>query len=164
MNGTTPPIVNPPPPAPTPPGNENWALKEVVGSLLSLAIMIVTLGFLVCMFRADANVADTVWQHQTSILATAVSLAGTVTGYYFGRLPAERAAATAQQAATSAQQSLGGATALAQQATANETRIRTQVGSLHAQISTPLGGGTEGAEDSMLRSHVQQGLLQILRG
>ena len=108
--------------------------------------------------------SDTVWQHQTSILATAVSLAGTVTGYYFGRLPAERAAATAQQAATSAQQSLGGATALAQQATANETRIRTQVGSLHAQISTPLGGGIEGAADSMLRSHVQQGLDQILRG
>lgn len=164
MNGPTLPIMNPPPPpAPTPPGNENWALKEVVGSLLSIAIMTFTLGFMAIMFLASATVEDKLWQHQTSILAMALSLAGTVTGYYFGRLPAERAASAAQQALTSAQQNLGGATAIAQQASANASSIRAQVGTLHAQISTPLGGGLEGAEDSMLRSHMKQGLEQILR-
>ena len=76
------------------------------------------------------DVDSTLWQHQSAILQTAVGLAGTVPGYYFGRIPAERAAATAQHAANAARWSLVSTSALGQQAMTNENRIRSQVSDL----------------------------------
>ncbi len=141
----------------------NW-LKEYVAAVLSIVIVSFTMYFMFKMFEAPDNVGQALWQHQSAILQVAVGLAGTVTGYYFGRIPAERVASTAQQAANAAQQSLANATVLAQQATANEHRIRTQVNDLRRQLSTPLGGGAAGAEVKDLIANVEHRLDQILRG
>lgn len=160
-----PPQIPAPVPAVVPPlvGSGNW-LKEYVAASLSIVIVGFTMYFMFKMFEAPDNVGQALWQHQSAILQVAVGLAGTVTGYYFGRIPAERAASTAQQAANTAQQSLANTTVLAQQATANEDRIRTQVNDLRRELSTPLGGGAAGAEVKDLIAHVDQRLNQILRG
>ena len=144
------------------PGLNYW--KEAVASILSIVIVAVTLNFLWRMFAAPGDVSEAVWQHQSAILQVAISLAGTVTGYYFGRIPAERAANSAQQAANSAQQNLASTTAVAQQAQTSEQRIRDRVNDLRRQISsTPLGGGAGGV-DPAFRTHVMDRLDDILRG
>lgn len=143
----------------------NWP-KEVVAAALSTVIVGFTMYFMWKMFEAPDNVGQTLWQHQSAILQVAVGFAGTVIGYYFGRIPAERAAATAQQAANSAQQSLVNTSAVAQQATTNENRIRTQVGDLRRQMSTntPLGGAAANPDAAALRIQVAERLDQILGG
>jgi len=144
------------------PGLNYW--KEAVASILSIVIVGVTLNFLWRMFAAPADISEALWQHQSAILQVAISLAGTVTGYYFGRIPAERAATSAQQAANSAQQNLANTTAVAQQAQTSEQRIRDRVNDLRRQISsTPLGGGATGV-DPAFRTHVMDRLDDILRG
>jgi len=58
----------------------------------------------------DASAAATeVAKRHSSILQAAIGLAGVVTGYYFGRIPAEKGAQAAQQAASTAQTALVGA-------------------------------------------------------
>lgn len=143
-------------------GSNHW--KEFVAALLALAIVGVTVIFMLKMFGAPADVSDALWQHQSAMLQAALGLAGTVTGYYYGRIPAERAAANAQQAANNAQQNLAGATAVAQQAQSSEQRIRDRVNDLRRQISTtPLGGGAAGV-DTALRMQLTDRLDDILRG
>lgn len=169
-----PPIVPTPTAStlPTPPavGSQavsvgNW-LKEVVAAALSVVIVGFTMYFMWKMFEAPDNIGANIWQHQSAILQVAVGFAGTITGYYFGRIPAERAAASAQQAATSAQQSLVNTSAAAQQAATNENRIRTQVSDLRKQMSTntPLGGGAASLDAAAFRTQVAERLDQILRG
>lgn len=123
------------------------SIKEYVAATLALAIV----GFMIytmhVMFTADPKVTNEQWQHMSSILQVAVGLAGTVTGYYFGRIPAEKAATTAQQA------------------TANEARIRGQVEQLRKQFATPIGGtptGGAGAQNMEgLRQQIVDQLAQI---
>ncbi len=170
-----PPIVPTPttstiPPTPPAVGSQaasvgNW-LKEVVAAALSAVIVGFTMYFMWKMFEAPDDIGENIWQHQSAILQVAVGFAGTITGYYFGRIPAERAAATAQQAANSAQQSLVNTSAAAQQAAANEKRIRTQVSDLRSQMSTstPLGGGAASLDAAAFRTQVAERLDQILRG
>lgn len=165
-----PPAATPPPPTPAPAagqqiGQANWP-KEAVSALLSVAIVGFMLYFMFRMFEAPDGVGSTLWQHQSAILQVAVGLAGTVTGYYFGRIPAERAAATAQQAANSAQQSLVSTSAMGNQAMTNESRIRSQVSDLQRQMTTntPLGGGMPAQDGAALRAQVAERLDQILRG
>jgi hypothetical protein len=144
------------------PGGNLW--KEVIAALLAFAIVGVTVIFLMKMFWAPADVSDALWQHQSAMLQAALGLAGTVTGYYYGRIPAERAAANAHQAANNAQQNLAGTTAVAHQAQTSEQRIRDRVNDLRRQISTtPLGGGEAGV-DAALRTQFMDRLDDILRG
>jgi len=138
-------------------------LKEWVAAFMSIMIVGATFYFMLKMFQQPGTVDGTLWQHQSAILQIAIGLAGTVTGYYFGRIPAERAAANAQQAANSAQQGLVQATGIAQQATASTVRIRTQVGALRTQLSTPLGGGSTEQDTEGQRQYVAGRLDDILR-
>lgn len=160
-------------PAPAPPvptagsnGGSGNPFKEAVSAALSVVIVGFTMYFMLKMFEAPDDVGSTLWQHQSAILQVAVGFAGTITGYYFGRIPAERAAATAQQAANSAQQGLVITSAAAQQATAKENRIRTQVADLRSQLSTntPLGGSAPSQEATDFHAQVVERLDQILRG
>jgi hypothetical protein len=158
MSAAAPPISAPvvPPPStvtPQPPSE----LKEYVAALLSIAIVAVTLVLLWRLFKAGDS-----WEQQSSIVQLVVGFTGTVTGYYFGRIPAERAATNAQQAANTANQSLLSTAAVAQQTAANEQRIRSQVAEVRRQLSTPLGGGAESTDVTAYRVHVSQILNRIV--
>lgn len=123
-------------PAATRPSDGSW-LKETVAALIALAIVGCTLSVMHAMFGGGAKIEDGRWQQLSSILQVAVGLAGTVTGYYFGRIPAEKAA---QQAAQARDQSA----AAAQTAASNEARIRGQVDQLKRRFGTPIGGAPMG--------------------
>src|ERR1043165_3874056 len=101
-------------------------LKEWVAAILSFALVGFTLYFLWVMFGGPA-VDNEQWERKSAMLQIAVSFTGAVIGYYFGRLPAEKAAASAQQHANLA--------------SANENRLRSQVAEVRKQLSTPTGGG-----------------------
>lgn len=147
-------------PAAKPPAGDR--LKEWVAALLSTSIVACMLILLCIMFVEPNWIDPAAWQHQSSMLQIVVGFAGTATGYYFGRIPAEKAAATAQQAASTAQASLASTSALAQHASESEQRMRTQVGDLRDHYATPLGGGAEGPADPA-RATVAYHLDQILR-
>lgn len=108
-------------------------LKEVVAAALALGIVAFTLWAMYTMFMANAEIKDGQWQHMSSVLQVAIGLAGTVTGYYFGRIPAEKAAQAATKALNESQTRVA-------QAETNETRIRSQVELLRKKYGTPVGG------------------------
>lgn len=145
---------NPPSPAATP-VTKNEGMKEYIAAVLSIAIVGFTLYFMWGMFDLENEKAidEGKWKQQSTILQLAIALAGTVTGYYFGRIPAERAAAASQQAAATSN-------ALAQQAAAKEARIRDQVRDLRLQI--PSANGKETLDASTLRN-LEVRLEEILR-
>jgi hypothetical protein len=79
---------------------QNWGqvLRELVTTVISLLIVGLALFLLwdvYCGAKTTANTLD----RQKEILSLALGLLGTVTGYYFGRVPAERHADTARDAA-----------------------------------------------------------------
>ena len=128
---------NPAPPSPPvpAPAAQSDGLKEYIAAALSIAIVGFTLYFMWGMFDGAQEISEGKWKQQSAILQLAVALAGTVTGYYFGRIPAERAATASQQAAASSN-------ALAQQAAAKEARIRDQVSDLRRQVLSSTGAET----------------------
>jgi hypothetical protein len=79
---------------PTPPTQpSDFDLKEVVTAAIALAIVTLLVIFLWQGFNAK-----TLEENQKYIIGIVLSLAGTVTGYYFGRVPAEKRADTAERA------------------------------------------------------------------
>lgn len=160
-------------------GNNEFSLKEVVASVLSLAIVGFTLWIMGAIFYGGGTVAGVgevaadIAKRHSSILQAAIGLAGAVTGYYFGRLPAEKAAQAAQQQASSAQTALVGAAgsaatsaATAAQANSDKARVLNQIADLKGQVdgSTPTGGGASILSEGAMRTHVVNRLDQILRG
>lgn len=96
-------IVNPAAVAPPPAGNAPISLQDVMSASLAGLIAAVTLILLCyCFWGASAVSADH-FKNEKDILALALGLLGTVTGYYFGRTPAEHQAQQATRAADSAQ-------------------------------------------------------------
>jgi hypothetical protein len=91
-------------------------LREVVSALLTAAIAIAAMYMLWRTFgvagapiplvdgKPNPTLADA-YQRQKDILLIAMGLLGTVTGYYFGRVPAERGADAARQAQKTAEKS-----------------------------------------------------------
>jgi hypothetical protein len=78
--------------------NLGQILRELVTTVISLLIVGLALFLLwdvYCGAKTTANTLD----RQKEILSLALGLLGTVTGYYFGRVPAERHADTARDAA-----------------------------------------------------------------
>ena len=67
--------------------------KEIVTAAIALAIVTTMIVFLWQGFNAK-----TLEENQKYIIGIVLSLAGTVTGYYFGRVPAEKRADTAERA------------------------------------------------------------------
>lgn len=135
-------------------------LKEWVAAMLSVAIVSGMLVLMSSMFVEPAP-PDAAWQRQSGLLQVLVGFAGTVTGYYFGRIPAERAATTAQHAATTAQANLASASSQARHAIDNERQLRTQVGALRDHLSAPFDGASGMAPDDA-RATLAMRLDQIL--
>jgi len=74
--------------------------KEIVTAVIALAIVTTMIAFLWWGFRLGDNLKDS----HKYIIGIALSLAGTVTGYYFGRVPAEKPAETAEKAENEAKE------------------------------------------------------------
>jgi hypothetical protein len=82
-------------------------VKELMTSLLALSIAGVTLGLLVAAFAsagATGSSAVDAFNRKKDVLLLALPVLGTILGYYFGRVPAERRAEQAEQTATGAQE------------------------------------------------------------
>lgn len=131
-------------------------IKEWVAAVLALSIVGFTLWAMHGLFTADPTKSSA---NMSSILQAAIGLAGTVTGYYFGRIPAEKAAQQANQAA-------GQANAATQRARVDEARIRAQVSAVRQQFRTPVGGAATAPEASAstgeaMRRHIIEQLDQI---
>jgi hypothetical protein len=117
---------------------QNWGhiLREIVTALIGLAIVSLALFFLWDFYYAKVS-ADTSAQ-QKEVVHAALGLLGIVTGYYFGRVPAERHADTARDAANAAQE--------------RELKVRQQVrvGLAHIQKqhhATRAGAGPDAVDD-----------------
>jgi hypothetical protein len=90
----------------------DW-LREIVTALLAAAIVVIALWMLVdtyiggsTVWRGDETATralELAYNRQKDVLLLALSLLGTVTGYYLGRVPAELRAQQAQQTATTTQ-------------------------------------------------------------
>lgn len=76
-------------------------LKEWVAALIAAAIIGFTIFGLLQVFNSTSNATE----NQKYVLGIAVALAGTVTGYYFGRVPAEKRAETAERSEKEARNS-----------------------------------------------------------
>ena len=81
-------------------------VKELVTTVLALAIAGVTVYMLLVVFRGAANATPEVFARQKDLLLCSLSLFGAVIGYYFGRVPAELHAQQATAQAAKAQAAL----------------------------------------------------------
>jgi hypothetical protein len=81
--------------------NRGQMLRECVTAAISLLIVLLALFFLWDAYYAVKTGANT-FAELKDVLTPALGLLGTVIGYYFGRLPAERHADTARDAANAA--------------------------------------------------------------
>ena len=91
------------PAAPPPAGNAPISLQDVMSAGLASLIAAVTLALLCYCFWGASAVTAEHFKNEKDILALALGLLGTVTGYYFGRTPAEHQAQQATRAADTAQ-------------------------------------------------------------
>jgi hypothetical protein len=88
--------------------------REIVTAGIGLVVLALTATMLYGTWQfartpqtgADAAAQKEAYDRQKDLMLYALSLLGTVTGYYLGRVPAELHAQQAQRAATSAQQQL----------------------------------------------------------
>jgi hypothetical protein len=149
-----------PTPGPSTSGDRVQVFREGVTSVISLAILGVSIWMMVNTYRfgsqemlsqksdAQQNAAEVkamadAFGRQKDLLLYALALLGTVTGYYLGRVPAELRAQQAQQTATASQHQLantqvqlGTATTAATQAAADLTRATTTLGSVRATLAS----------------------------
>ena len=96
------------PPATTlpPVSNAPISLQDVMSAGLASLIALVTLVLLCYCFWGASAVTTEHFKNQKDVLALALGLFGTVTGYYFGRTPAERQAQQATRTADATQSQL----------------------------------------------------------
>ncbi len=142
-----------------PPTYTDWP-KEVVAAVIALTIVGMTICFLCYMFFSPTGSDEKTWQRWMTVLQTSMALAGTVTGYYFGRIPAERAAATAMQASSAN-------AARADDANNTKNRVLGQVRALRNQLdpgSSPMGGGGSGSDSAQVQAQIARQLNDILLG
>lgn len=103
-------------PAPAAPGTP-WQtiLHETIAATVSVVLLFVAVWMIVRTFEGGAATFETEdkkalaqkesYERQKDIMLYGLALLGTVTGYYLGRVPAERRADAAQQAAVVSQRS-----------------------------------------------------------
>jgi hypothetical protein len=91
---------------------KGW-LKEILAALIGVALLCVSVYMLLRAFVEGGGRLDvegvSAFNREKDILTITISLFGTVTGYYLGRVPAELRAQKAEENATSAQNKLGDA-------------------------------------------------------
>jgi len=141
-------------------GDDGSKLRDRTTTLIAILIVIVTLYLLIAAFwrgsetlALDASTVenDSLYQAQLeqqneardqrkSILLVAVGILGTVTGYYFGRTPAEKRAERAER---------------------NAQRVATESGAVHREVGQ---ARERAAEDRQNREHADQRLKEAKRG
>ena len=152
---------NPPPvvsTVPVPRTPVDWP-KEVIAALLAISIVGLTLCLLWNMYTKAPEKDSTAWEQRSQVIQILLALAGTVTGYYFGRIPAERAAASANQASAANAARANDAIAAKNQTIGQVRDLRTQL----LSSASPMGGGGGGGVDE-IRTAVALRLEQISGG
>lgn len=97
-------------PAQTPaPSTWPTALHEIMAALVSLVLLVLAAVMLWETYATGRTpkIDLDAYARQKDVMLYGLTLLGTVTGYYLGRVPAERRADQAQQTATTAQRQLG---------------------------------------------------------
>ena len=79
-------------------------LRESIPAVIALAIVVVALWMLLDVHHLRPDADHLSYQRKKDVLLLTLGFLGTVTGYYFGRVPAERHADAARDAARSAQE------------------------------------------------------------
>jgi hypothetical protein len=146
-------------PVPIPRTPVDWP-KELIAASLAIAIVGVTLCLLWSMYAKAPEKDKTAWEQRSQVIQVLLALAGTVTGYYFGRIPAERAAASANQAAAANASRANDAIAAKNQTIGQVKDLRTQL----LSSGSPLGGGSSGGAAEDVKAAVAMRLEQIVGG
>lgn len=135
--------------------SEDWTLKEIVSALLALLLVGSAIAIMYHIAMLDGAASQDQYQRLSGLLQVAVGLAGTATGYYFGRVPAEKTAAAAQKSASEAQKSLADATGSAAKSAVEKDKLETANRSASEQLkelkrvlvgTTPVGGADAGVQ------------------
>ena len=87
-------------PVETPGKFQDLNFKEIVTAAIAISIVASLITMLWICFVQSGKISD----DEKFIIGIILSLAGTVTGYYFGRVPAEKRADTAERAADTAKE------------------------------------------------------------
>lgn len=182
-----------PPAPPSPPAKPGWAagLRELMTALIAAVIVLVSGWMLVVTFQDAGAVSgldppqlearkpllEQAFAQRKDVMLYALSLLGTVLGYYFGRVPAERRAEKAEEARgeaqASANQAVGRAAAVeSKMEDAKATAVRARAVLQSAASATPRrrtrtlaegAGEAEGAAPEVLSAiHEFEGLIQRL--
>lgn len=157
MTEQNPPPAVPTVPVPRPPAD--WP-KEVIAALLAISIVGLTLCLLWSMYAKAPEKDATAWEQRSQVIQILLALAGTVTGYYFGRIPAERAAASANQASAANAARANDAIAAKNQTVGQVRDLRTQL----LSSGSPMGAGAGGGGVDDFKAAVALRLEQISRG
>jgi hypothetical protein len=116
-------------------------LKESMTSLLAAAIVVVALALLWRTFTAgggSGKSAPSIFARDKDVLQYILPILGTVIGYYFGRVPAERRAEKAEQTATGAQKQAESSTESAARANVAQATAEQQTQQLRADTRATL--------------------------
>ena len=154
-------MVDPNPPNPQSPATNqpgkfpDFNFKEIVTAAIALAIVTTLIVFLWNAFFSPPK--EPLGETQKYVIGIILSLAGTVTGYYFGRVPAEKHADTAQRAADDAKKGQAQA----------DAKVEDVKKTLDRVLPGPMGPGPvplEGmARDAMPSDPAQQELMALRR-
>ena len=116
-------------------------LREGMAVAISTVILCLAAWIIGQTFLAARGDNVDAYNREKDIMLYVVSLFGTVTGYYLGRVPAEvnarraeKAAIEAQQQLSESQQKLGAATVVASTATAGEARASKRLGKAAGEL------------------------------
>lgn len=125
------------------------ALKEAVTTALAFGISVVTLWMLVTTFKHAGTLGE-----KKDILMLGLGLLGTVTGFYLGRVPAERAADAAQKQAQDAERKGAQDTATALEAlddVSRQLRDTAADGGIRESVSESVAATAPSVESALAR-------------
>jgi hypothetical protein len=126
--------------------------KEIITGLLGLAIVLTMLVMLVVSFTKPLE--DAQWSRVKDLLLYMNGIAGVVLGYYFGRVPTEIRAQTAERAADEAQRDAGGARAQLEDTRREVEGVLEEATAVGA--ATARGGGAGGGAGQLSTSQVER--------
>jgi hypothetical protein len=126
--------ADPPAAAPTP---ETARLREWTTTILAVAVVAVTLGMLLVTFLEATDFAS-----RKDVMLYGLPILGSILGYYFGRVPAERRAEAAEQEREQAQATAHRAVASAGSAQAQAEQHARETQNARDKLSR-LAGGVE---------------------
>jgi hypothetical protein len=128
----------------------DFDFKEIITAGIALAIVATLIVLLWRGFALGGGLGD----NQKYILGIALSLAGTVTGYYFGRVPAEKRADTAERAENEAKDAKAKAEVKVSDARRTVERVLSGPAAFKTDLTPDPTGGTARQELEALRQRL----------